>query len=257
MSRKISNYENFAQLSADHNRKRYTLERTESSVSNASSRLENGGQLIDVFFTVLKWLTAVLVFSVVVFCVVASKICLLVLGQQFKALNQTKTSALGDASVETSKQASILMLVLVLMIPQLVSLVSATWTNLRKKTRPWPTKQGFILILIGGFLETLSLCYITIVGLAVLPVDPSVIVLLMCSLAVVPSIWQATSSRSRFHTTSGKLHAFKFSASAVIAVLGIALLTWKVMAKPVIRVLFTWIVGSNLYLPWFCIQLPR
>ena len=146
MSRKISNYENFAQLSADHHRKRYTVERTESSISNASSRLENGGQLTDVFFSVLKWLTAVLVFSVVVFCVVASKICLLVLGQQFKAFNQTETSALGDASVETSKQASILMLVLVLMIPQLVSLVYATWTNLRRKTRPWPTKQGFILV---------------------------------------------------------------------------------------------------------------
>lgn len=120
-----------------------------------------------------------------------------------------------------------------------------------------PQCHSQLQILIGGFLETLSLCYITIVGLAVLPVDPSVIVLLMCSLAVVPSIWQATSSRSRFHTTSGKLHAFKFSASAVIAVLGIALLTWKVMAKPVIRVVFTWIVGSNLYLPWFCIQLLR
>ena len=145
MSRKISNYENFAQLSADHNRKRYTVERTESSVSNTSGRVENR-QFIDAFLSVLKWLTAVLVFSVVVFCVVASRICLLVLGQQFKDFNQTMTSASREASVETSKQASILMLVLVLMIPQLVSLVYATWTNLRRKTRPWPTRQGFILV---------------------------------------------------------------------------------------------------------------
>ena len=145
MSRKISNYENFAQLSADHNRKRYTEEKTESSVSNTSGRVENL-QFIDAFLSVLKWLTAVLVFSVVVFCVVASTICLLVLGQQFKHFNQTFTSSSREASVETSKQASILMLVLVLMIPQLVSLVYATWTNLRRKTRPWPTRQGFILV---------------------------------------------------------------------------------------------------------------
>ena len=116
------------------------MERTESSVSNASGRIENG-QFLDSFLSVLKWLTAVLIFSVVVFCVVASKITLLVLGQQFKHFNQTMTSAVREASVETSKEASILMLVLVLMIPQLVSLVYATWTNLRRKTRPWPTKQ--------------------------------------------------------------------------------------------------------------------
>lgn len=141
----ISNYENFAQLSVDHNRRRYTVERTESSFSNVSSRIENG-QFIDAFISVLKWLTAIFVFSVVMFCVVASKICLLVLGQQFKNFNQTKTSALKEDAVETSKQASILMLVLVLMIPQVVSFVYATWTNLRRKSRPWPTKQGFILV---------------------------------------------------------------------------------------------------------------
>ena len=145
MSRKISNYENFAQLSGDHNRRRYTVERTESSVSSASSKIEHG-QFVDLFLSVLKWVTAGLLFSVVVFCVVASKICLLVLGQQFKSVNQTKTSSLREASVKTSKQASILMLVLVVMIPQVASLVYATWTNLRRKSRPWPTKQGFLLV---------------------------------------------------------------------------------------------------------------
>ena len=145
MSRRISNYENFAELSDDHNQKRYTVERAESSVSNVSGRIENG-QFVDALLSVLKWLTAVVVFSVVVFCVVASKISLLVLGQQFKDFNQTATIAVREASAETSKEASILMLVLVLMIPQLVSLVYATWTNLRRKTRLWPTKQGFFLV---------------------------------------------------------------------------------------------------------------
>lgn len=151
MSRKISNYENFAHSSADHNRKRYTVERTESSVSHASSKIEHGGQFVEVFLSVLKWLTAALVLSVVVFCVAASKICLLVLGQQFKTFNQTRTSVLKETSVETRKQASILMLVLALMIPQVATLVYATWTNLRRKSRPWPTKQGFILVSSNNF----------------------------------------------------------------------------------------------------------
>ena len=145
MARRISSYENFAQSSADHNQKRYTVERPESSISNVSSRIEKG-RFVDALLSVLKWLTAVLMFSVVVFCVVASKISLLVLGQQFKDFNQTMNSAVREASSETSKEAFILMLVLVLMIPQVVSLVKATWTNLRRKSCPWPAKQGFILV---------------------------------------------------------------------------------------------------------------
>ncbi|XP_078372643.1 structural maintenance of chromosomes protein 6-like [Oculina patagonica] len=230
MSRKISNYENFARSSSDHNRRRYTVERTESSISNVSSKIENG-QFFDAFLSVLKWMTAVFLFAVVVFCTVTSKISLLVIGQQFKSFNQTKTSVSKEVSAETSKQALILMLVLVLMIPQAVAFVYATWTSLRRKSRPWPTKQGFILILIGGFLETLSLCFITIVGLTVLPINPSAIVLLMCSLPVVPAIWQAIKTRSRCNTMSGKLHVFKFATFAIIAVLGIALLSWKRVSK--------------------------
>ncbi|KAL9969292.1 hypothetical protein ACROYT_G021491 [Oculina patagonica] len=145
MSRKISNYENFARSSSDHNRRRYTVERTESSISNVSSKIENG-QFFDAFLSVLKWMTAVFLFAVVVFCTVTSKISLLVIGQQFKSFNQTKTSVSKEVSAETSKQALILMLVLVLMIPQAVAFVYATWTSLRRKSRPWPTKQGFILV---------------------------------------------------------------------------------------------------------------
>ena len=145
MSRKISNFEKFAQSSPDHNRRLYTVERTESSISNVSSKVENG-QLFDTFFSILKWITAVFLSSVVVFCAAISKISLLVLGQQFKSLNQTKTSVSKEVSAEASKQALILMLILILMIPQAVSFVYATWTSLRRKSRPWPTKQGLILV---------------------------------------------------------------------------------------------------------------
>ena len=153
MARKISNYENFAQSSPDHSRRRYTVERTESSITNVSSKVENG-QFFDAFLSVLKWITAAFLSSTVVFCTVSSKICLLVLGQQFKSLNQTKTGVLQEVSAEASKQALILMLILILMIPQAVSFVYATWTSLRRKSRPWPTKQG--LVLVSAFIRHLS-----------------------------------------------------------------------------------------------------
>ena len=145
MSRKISNYENFARSSPDHNLRRYTVERTESSISNVSSKIENG-HFFDSFLSVLKWITAVFLFSIVLFCAVTSKISLLVLGQQFKTFNQTKTSISNEVCAETSKQALILMLILILMTPQAVSFVYATWTSLRRKSHPWPAKQGFFLV---------------------------------------------------------------------------------------------------------------
>ena len=77
-------------------------------------------------------------------------------------------------------------------------------------------------------METISLCFITIVMLTVLPVDPDSVVLLLCNLAVVPAIWQVTKSRSQWSTVTGKLNAIKFATCAVMAVLGILLLSLKV-----------------------------
>lgn len=46
-------------------------------------------------------------------------------------------------------------------------------------------------ILVSGALEAMSLNYIVVVMVTVLPVNPDVIVLLMCSLSAAPAIWQA------------------------------------------------------------------
>ena len=75
--------------------------------------------------------------------------------------------------------------------------------------------------MFGGFLETVPLCYITMVMLTVVPITPNAIILVMCSLPMMPAIWDAIKA-------IGKLEIIKFGASATFAVIGIALLLLKV-----------------------------
>ena len=89
----------------------------------------------------------------------------------------------------------------------------------------------FSQIFLGGFLETISLCYITMVMLRVVPITPDAIILLMCSLPMVSAMWQAIKSRSRWNTVAGKLDVIKFGTSAALAMIGIALLLYKVTTK--------------------------
>lgn len=88
-------------------------------------------------------------------------------------------------------------------------------------------------IMLGGFLETVSLCYITMVMLTVVSITPNAIILVMCSLPMMPAIWEAIKWRSRWKTLNGKWEVIKFGASATFAVIGIALLLLKVRAARV------------------------
>ena len=113
---------------------------------------------------IVKWFVAVFLSLLVLCCVVASRICLLVLGKHFKDLDdgtlsqtvnkhgsdrnlsQTEKSDNENNSTEASKQALFLMLILALMIPEAVSFIYASWTSLRRKSHPWPTRKGFITV---------------------------------------------------------------------------------------------------------------
>ena len=90
------------------------------------------------------------------------------------------------------------------------------------------SKLVYFQIMFGGLLETISLCYITMVMLTVVPITPNAIILVLCSLPMMPAIWEAINSRSRWRTLAGKLDFIKFVTSAAFAVIGIALLLCKV-----------------------------
>ena len=149
MSEEIGNHDNADKVqrpaSCQKKQSSFTIERRESSSSVASSQAENGHYYL-VFLLVVKWFAAVLLFLLMLCCVVASKICLLVLGQHFKNLNLTERSSNDGTSTEIKKQALFLMLILALMIPEGVSFIYASWTSLRRGSRPWPTKKGFITV---------------------------------------------------------------------------------------------------------------
>ncbi|XP_068739006.1 uncharacterized protein [Montipora capricornis] len=213
----------------------YTVDRKCSSISNESTNVEDGNCYV-MSLRIIKWITAVIISTLVLFCVVASKICLLALGQHYKGIkgsgNDTTSTEHHNVPIETQKQALLFMLLLALMIPQAMSLFYASWTSLRRKSRPWPKRRGFVAILFGGFLETLSLCYITIVMLTVVPINPAAIVLLMCSLSMIPATWEAFKSRKRWNTAHGKFASIMFGTLAVFAVIGIVLLLLKTPHLP-------------------------
>ena len=127
---------------SEQNGRRYTVQRTNSSISNGTSKAENS-RCYAVFRCIIKWLTAVFLCVVVSCCIVASKICWLVLGQHYRSINRTGSKT---AETETSKQALFMMLLLTLMVPHVVSFIYASWTSLRRKSRPWPTKLGLVLV---------------------------------------------------------------------------------------------------------------
>ena len=145
MSRTSSYYDVSSMAPFEENRKKYTVQRTDSSASDVSAKLENG-RFFYVFIRILKWISAAIIFLAVLFCIVTSKICLLVLGQQFKSVHETRANTSTAYSAGINKQALVIMLVLALMIPQAMSLIYASWTSLRRKSRPWPTTRGIILV---------------------------------------------------------------------------------------------------------------
>ena len=149
MSRKISNYNDFDQT--DENSRRYTVQRNDSSILNVTSKAENSN-CYAVFLCIVKWLVALCLCSVVLLCVVGSKISLLVLGQHFRNIYRNGNSTTDKPlSAETNKQALFIMLLLSLMIPQAVSLIYAAWTSLRRESRPWPTKNALIMVRVISY----------------------------------------------------------------------------------------------------------
>ena len=146
MSSTTSTYDNSTLSSFEQCASKYTVQRTESS--SDLSRKEEEDQIYNLFLCLLKWITAIFLFLAVLCCIVASKVCFLVLGQQFKSLNQTVAANNSTVSepAESRKQALFIMLVLVVMIPQGVSFVYAMWTTLGRKSHLWPNSRGFLLV---------------------------------------------------------------------------------------------------------------
>lgn len=145
MSRQISEHDGVSQ--SGENRRLFTVQRTDSSISNGITKAKNS-HCYAVLLCVIKWVIAIFLCAVVLYCVVASKICLLVLGQHYRSVKRAGNSTAEKIETQTSKQALFLMLLFTLMIPHVASFIYASWTSFRRKSRPWPTKKGFVVVRI-------------------------------------------------------------------------------------------------------------
>ena len=115
--------------------------------------------------------------------------------------------------------------------------------NLTSFTALTKFKSLFLFqIFIGGFLETVSLSYITIVAmLKVKSLNSDVMILLPCSLPLGFTLWHFIKSRSQWNTKTGKLEAIRFGISAVFGAAGVSLLCYKyeVNKKTLLKILLS------------------
>lgn len=121
----------------------FTVERTDEEEVQIEEK-------IPVLNTILKWIFSIFLFSAMLFCLVASKIALVLLGIYYNNFLQTeKLSANNDTSSTSpgnqktykySKESIFILLAMVMMIPQLFSfLVTAFKVVTKKKALPGPT----------------------------------------------------------------------------------------------------------------------
>ena len=115
--------------------------------------------------------------------------------------------------------------------------------NLTSFTALTKFKSLFLFqIFIGGFLETVSLSYITIVVmLKVKSLNSDVMILLPCSLPLGFTLWHFIKSRSQWNKKTGKLEAIRFGISAVFGAAGVSLLCYKyeVNKKTLLKILLS------------------
>ena len=115
--------------------------------------------------------------------------------------------------------------------------------NLTSFTALTKFKSLFLFqIFIGGFLETVSLSYITIVVmLKVKLLNSDVMILLPCSLPLGFTLWHFIKSRSQWNTKTGKLEVIRFGISAVFGAAGVSFLCYKyeVNKKTLLKILLS------------------
>eukprot|EP00111_Clytia_hemisphaerica_P002554 TCONS_00007279-protein len=164
--------------------------------------------------SLLKFLLAVFVASVTLFCVVVSKLTVIGIAQGFvyhkptdKALTdhfdtkhaflcgKTTTNSTHYAVYENAevcmREVVFVMLCIILMIPPAVTLIKLFVKTCRKITHPWPTKLAILWGAIGTLMESAGLS-LFLVGLVMHVMDTDIVLILMNALFIIPVISQFT-----------------------------------------------------------------
>ena len=100
-----------------------------------------------VWLSVAKWIVGIFLFISVLTCLIASKISLLSMAS-IRNKNATDTE---KEDPKQNQETLFIMAVLVLMIPEGFSFLTACWTSLFSKNRKWPCKKAIIVVSIFFF----------------------------------------------------------------------------------------------------------
>ncbi|XP_078327748.1 uncharacterized protein LOC111112966 isoform X4 [Crassostrea virginica] len=93
---------------------------------------------------VLKWITTTLFGAVLLASLVSSKITLLGLAWNVKS--------------GTEREEAFVMCLVVLLAPNVISLVRALWNVIGRSDIPWPSKKSMVLVVLSSALESAGLC---------------------------------------------------------------------------------------------------
>ena len=91
-----------------------------------------------IWLSVAKWLIAVILFLSVLACVVASKVCLVSIGQIYTNNESNKNSG--------ERETLFVMLVLVLWIPEAFAFFRSCWGSLLRSSHPWPSRKAIVVV---------------------------------------------------------------------------------------------------------------
>nr|XP_022306572.1 uncharacterized protein LOC111112966 isoform X3 [Crassostrea virginica] len=101
---------------------------------------------------VLKWITTTLFAAVILASLVSSKITLLGLAWNVKS--------------GTEREEAFVMCLVVLLAPNVISLVRALWNVIGRSDIPWPSKDCMALVVLSSALESAGLCILVFKTLA-------------------------------------------------------------------------------------------
>lgn len=122
----------------------------EGTPNTESEPIEEEEFCTNVYVITTKWAAVILTCLVVLFCVTANKICLLVIGHEYSHLKDNATISEAqkadgkDRWKYSSKESIVIMLVIIIMIPQAISLFYGVWG--KRKSQKWPKKSAILWV---------------------------------------------------------------------------------------------------------------
>lgn len=127
---------------------------TQFSIENEVLPPEKKDGEATAFVIFLKWLVALLLFGFMFVAVLTSKISFLMIGEHYRQVRNEAKGLTNNSAIARihqrrgySNESIFIILVLILLIPQSISLIMSAWTAMnRQKGIPWPSTNAILWV---------------------------------------------------------------------------------------------------------------